>query len=309
MMATPELQTHELSDGREVQYAIFEPEVIDNSGDQAPNLLYFLSHAYSLSDIQNFQARFTRDMINPSSRMIVLPNRAIGEKAYQLGFKELVEVRRGNLSPIAERDVSLIRSLESSAAGFMVIGSSFGAARGVAIAKQLETSENIVGGVVLGAPNMVPHADRGMIGLRAVFASQAKHIKPFALDIGTPQEILLEEGLGDGVCQAIKLAINLGLYTLGGNIIPTNASINSFFLKNSFFADLQEAARKHPDSKFVTGTADSDPVCPRDRYEAFGRSADLADNIVVEYYPGNHTTHANPRLIAHLAKKHITLAR
>lgn len=293
---------HELPDGRELEYGIVSPKN-PTSPETGANIVYFLPHGMTLESLLHTTlAEQTRDRINPSANLILLPNINFGNNPYTLTKSDRKKVDQGDLSPIAKLDASLLRSLGNLSATTL-IGPSFGGARGAKALSQLEAGENVRGAVLLGAPNVVPRNERGPIRLRVLFSSQAKNIRPFAAASEVPQEVLDHEGLDSGLLDSLKFAGKLAIYSFGGNVLPTNHALNQFFLRGTFFDDVTEASAANPETPIIVGTSFNDPVSPYLKFCNFVLSGRLPGNVTFKSYRGNHLTHSSPKIIAELAQK------
>lgn len=293
-----EILRYDQPNARKIVYGYIKPS---KNNYKKIKIFYFLPHAKSLyDDISVFNAVKTRELINPSAELILLPNTDGRQKPYKLSSSERSLIARGDLSPISQQDLALIRAL-----GFdkntLFIGTSFGASRCVKFLSLLNSKEIFKQAILLGAPNIVPRSQRGPIKLRKLFSTQAKYVRQETAINFPPKEILKNKGLIKENFWFLIFFYRLISYSFWGNILPINNSINKFFLQNSFFKDLSVATDKNKQSAFIVGTGYNDPVSPIEKYKKYIKNTILSDNLSFYFYEGNHISHSNPNIVANLA--------
>jgi pimeloyl-ACP methyl ester carboxylesterase len=291
----PESRNFRLKDGEKIKYVLLVPD------RPSRDIVFCLDHARTWTGNPSafVIAESTRRLIDPSARMLVLPNNNFGESSYSFTRAERKLVAKGDLEPLSLKDVELIKHIGIKKP--LIIGYSFGAMRGASLASKLDKKTGLGGAVLLGAPNIIPKKVRGHILLRSKFASQKKFIKPTINNLNI-HALAKFEHTDVGVTNWLKFEYGLISYTIGGNFSLTNHSLNNCIMGNQYFNDIEKLLNAHNGVKVILGSSTNDSVSPVEPVSDFIKKT-KSNSLTHEVYEGNHTTHLSPRLLGALAKK------
>lgn len=302
----PDSQMHRLHSGQSIRYSEITPSTRGYDTDDTGLLI--LSHAAKWDLKSAAYAGIVHDLVVPNGRLIVLPNNNIGQRSYEFTKEEQQKVASGDLSPLSEQQIALCRDLGITALK-LLLGHSFGASAGASFGAKSGGDIELSATALSEAPNTIPASERGGIKLRWDFAQEKKHISPAVEDIGIPAASELSRTRGG--LDWPKLQYDLLKYSLGGNLIPANQVINTFFLGNSFSDDTEKFVAQHPETNLLLASAISSKI------SSLGAHAALVDKIARSYgsartvdhiiYEGTHTTATNPFVLGLLGKQAMEL--
>lgn len=269
----PEVKVGEIVGGKRLLYAEM-PAIEDGDNNEA--LVLSLPYGQSWKPHMYLRARYLQEGAAPHMRLIVLPNNSARHKAYELSEKNLERVERGDITPIAEQQARLLKSL--SAGRLALTGYSFGGMNVGVLARVLKDDAELL--------------TLGIFEPTNVMIREPKELTKAFTKTGLQA---LRRAVEDAQIPALSKAMswsNLGLdvikFGIGTFIDEENSVLKQAMPRNSLQSDLIPVLKAQPNTGVLLAAGEKSLVTPPEQlyfhYDRIVEQHDNTDMLVVESY-------------------------